>query len=100
MSGQRLRVRRTPELLAWNTLLNCAKDQGINLDGHRFFGFINPNPSPGSPNYGYEQWVSVSPEEKSAEGIEIKEFPDGLSLQRVAAGSSCSAVRRSAATEA
>jgi hypothetical protein len=43
MSGRRLRVRRTPELLAWNTLLNWAKDQGINLDEQRFFGFINPN---------------------------------------------------------
>ena len=67
-----------PELQAWNTLLTWAKDQGINLEEQRFFGFNNPNPSPGSPNYGYEQWISVGPEAKSTEGIEIKEFPGGL----------------------
>lgn len=26
---------------------------------HRFFGFNNPDPSPGSPNYGYDVWVTV-----------------------------------------
>ena len=67
-----------PELQAWNTLLTWAKDCGINLKERRFFGFNNPNPTPGSPNYGYEQWITVGPEEKSAEGIEIKEFPGGL----------------------
>jgi DNA gyrase inhibitor GyrI len=67
-----------PELQAWNTLLTWAKDQGINLEEQRFFGFNNPNPTPGSPNYGYEQWITFGPELKSAEGIEIKEFPGGL----------------------
>lgn len=67
-----------PELQAWNTLLTWAKDQGINLEEQRFFGFNNPNPTPSSPNYGYEQWITFGPEVKSAEGIEIKEFPGGL----------------------
>lgn len=67
-----------PELQAWNTLLTWAKDRGINLKERRFFGFNNPNPTPGSPNYGYEQWITVGPEAKSDEGIEIKEFPGGL----------------------
>ncbi len=67
-----------PELQAWNTLLTWVKDQGINLEEQRFFGFNNPNPTPSSPNYGYEQWITFGPEVKSAEGIEIKEFPGGL----------------------
>lgn len=67
-----------PELQAWNTLLTWAKDQGINLEEQRFFGFNNPNPTPGSPNYGYEQWITFGSELKSAEGIEIKGFPGGL----------------------
>ena len=67
-----------PEEQAWTNLLAWANSQGINLEEQRFFGFNNPNPSPGSPNYGYEQWITVGPEEKSAEGIEIKKFPGGL----------------------
>jgi hypothetical protein len=68
-----------PEEQARTKLLAWAKDQGINQQEQRFFGFNNPNPTHGSPNCGYEQWVSVGPKEKSAEGIEIKGFPDGLS---------------------
>ena len=26
---------------------------------HRIFGFNNPDPSPGSPNYGYELWIVI-----------------------------------------
>lgn len=68
-----------PEYLAWEKLLNWAESQGIeDLSQHRFFGFNNPSPSPGSPNYGYEQWMTVGAEVQSEEGIEIKDFPGGL----------------------
>ena len=67
-----------PEMQAWDTLLSWARSKGMNLKNHRFFGFNNPNPSPGSPNYGYEQWMTINPEEESADGIEIKEFSGGL----------------------
>ena len=68
-----------PEYIAWDKLLNWAKRQGIeNLESHRFFGFNDPNPSPGSPNYGYEQWITVSPEAEGGDDIEIKDFPGGL----------------------
>ena len=67
-----------PEYIAWETLLSWAKSQGIDLQGRRFFGFNNPNPSPGSPNYGYEQWMTARPEEETAERIEIKDFSGGL----------------------
>jgi DNA gyrase inhibitor GyrI len=68
-----------PELEAWEKILAWAKSQGItDYKGYRFFGFNNPNPSPGSPNYGYEQWMTVSQETQPGEGIEIKDFPGGL----------------------
>jgi len=67
-----------PEMQAWDTLLDWARSKGMILRDHRFFGFNNPNPSPGSPNYGYEQWMTINPEEESADGIEIKEFSGGL----------------------
>jgi DNA gyrase inhibitor GyrI len=67
-----------PEMQAWEILLTWAKSKGFNLQDQRFFGFNNPNPSPGSPNYGYEQWMTVDSEAESVEGIEIKEFSGGL----------------------
>jgi DNA gyrase inhibitor GyrI len=68
-----------PELEAWAKLLDWAKRQGIkDFKGHRFFGFNNPNPSPGSPNYGYEQSMTIGPEATPGEGIEFKDFPGGL----------------------
>ena len=68
-----------PEEQAWSKLLAWAKSQGIDdLKAHRFFGFNNPNPSPGSPNYGYEQWMTIGPDAVPEEGIEFKDFPGGL----------------------
>lgn len=68
-----------PEYIAWEKILNWAKRQGIeDFSTHRFFGFNNPNPSHGSPNYGYEQWITVGPEAEGDDEIEIKEFPGGL----------------------
>lgn len=70
----------SPEPIAWDKLLNWAKDNGIPTEQGetRFFGFNNPNPSVGSPNYGYEQWMTV-PEDVSGSGeIQVKEFPGGL----------------------
>jgi hypothetical protein len=51
----------SPEMEAWGKLLAWAESQGLlaEIHKHRFFGFNNPNPSPGSPNYGYEQWMTV-----------------------------------------
>jgi DNA gyrase inhibitor GyrI len=69
-----------PELQAWDKLAEFAGNRGYlnDLSHHRIFGFNNPDPTPGSPNYGYELWITVDPE-VSAEGeVEIKEFPGGL----------------------
>jgi AraC family transcriptional regulator len=45
---------------------------------HRVFGFNNPEPSPGSPNYGYEVWITVGSEAKAEGDMEIKDFRGGL----------------------
>lgn len=69
-----------PEDIAWGKLEAWAKPKGL-LDfteAHRIFGFNNPNPAPGSPNYGYEFWMTVTPEETAGEDVEIIAFPGGL----------------------
>lgn len=45
--------------------------------GRRFFGFNNPGPTVGSPNYGYEQWATAEPDEQGAGEVVIKEFGGG-----------------------
>lgn len=69
-----------PETQAWQQLSAWAAPQGFLADPekHRIFGFNNPNPTPGSPNYGYEFWIEVGPAVASAPGVAIKEFPGGL----------------------
>ena len=54
----------TPEREAWTKLIDWATPRGLLDDpqAHRIFGFNNPNPSAGSPNYGYEFWIEVEPD--------------------------------------
>lgn len=68
----------SPEVEAWRKLLSWAETKGLPDPAARFFGFNNPDPSPGSPNYGYEQWMSVPAGVAAGEAIGIKEFPGGL----------------------
>jgi effector-binding domain-containing protein len=65
----------SPEEEAWSKILAFAEAQGIAPQDARFFGFNNPNPSPGSPNYGYEQWMTVGPDVGAEGEITIKEIP-------------------------
>ena len=69
-----------PETLAWDKLIAWAKARGLWMDGtpRRYFGFNNPNPMPGSPNYGYETWMTVGPEIETDGEIAVKEFGGGL----------------------
>jgi DNA gyrase inhibitor GyrI len=68
-----------PEDQAWQKLLTWAKSKGLDdLKAHRFLGFNNPNPSAGSPNYGYEQWMTVKPDVTAEGEVTIKDFPGGL----------------------
>jgi AraC family transcriptional regulator len=70
----------SPETEAGNKLLAWAKPKGLLDDPaqHRVFGFNNPDPSPGSPNYGYELWIAVGSEVSPEDGVKIKEFAGGL----------------------
>ena len=70
----------SPEEEAWNTLMTWVEAQGLQgeLESHRFFGFNNPDPSPGSPNYGYDQWMTVGPDAEPDGEVESIEFSGGL----------------------
>jgi AraC family transcriptional regulator len=67
----------SPERAAWEKLVEWARTKGLFKQGARVFGFDNPEPSPGSPNYGYEVWLEVSPEVEGNGEIQIKEFSGG-----------------------
>ncbi len=69
-----------PEMQAWEKLVSWAKPKGYmdELPRHRIFGFNNPDPSPISPNYGYEFWMAVGPEEQPEGEVSIKSFEGGL----------------------
>lgn len=67
-----------PEPEAWRMIEEFARDHGLEWPGdRRFFGFNNPDPSPGSPNYGYEQWMTVADDVTAAAPYEIKHVPEG-----------------------
>jgi DNA gyrase inhibitor GyrI len=68
----------SPEEEAWEKIMAYAEREGLLEKPHRFFGFNNPSPSPGSPNYGYEQWITVGPEAQLVGDIRIEIFPGGL----------------------
>jgi DNA gyrase inhibitor GyrI len=70
-----------PEHAAWAKLEAWAGPAGRGYFAdpaqHRIFGFNNPNPSPGSPNYGYEFWIMVGPDEQGGD-VTLADFPGGL----------------------
>ena len=68
-----------PENEAWKLILDYVEGRGLDprAGRHRFFGFNNPNPSAGSPNYGYEQWITVGPGVGADPPLETKEFRGG-----------------------
>jgi DNA gyrase inhibitor GyrI len=65
----------SPEEQATEKMLAFMESKGLKFDDVRWFGFNNPNPSPGSPNYGYEVWVTVGPDIEGQGEITIKEIP-------------------------
>jgi DNA gyrase inhibitor GyrI len=69
-----------PEEAAWQKLNGWAEPRGLldDPEKHRIFGFNNPNPSAGSPNYGYELWIEVEPEVEPEGDVRIADVPGGL----------------------
>ena len=59
--------------------MNWAKPKGYldEPEKHRIFGFNNPNPSVGSPNYGYEFWIQIGQDADVEADVNIKEFDGG-----------------------
>lgn len=70
----------SPELIAIEKILAWAESNGLQgeMENHRFFGFNNPNPSPASPNYGYDFWMTVDPSVITEGEINLLELPGGL----------------------
>ena len=70
----------SPEAEAWQKLEAWAKPRGLynDLENHPIFGFNNPNPSAGSPNYGYELWIVVDAETEPEGETRIADFAGGL----------------------
>jgi AraC family transcriptional regulator len=70
----------TPEIDARQKLVAWAKNHGYWQlpPAVRIFGFDNPTSSEGSPNRGYEFWITVGPDVQSDDQVKIKEFPGGL----------------------
>jgi DNA gyrase inhibitor GyrI len=70
---------KEPELQAWGLIESFARTHEIDLwsGAHRFFGFNNPNPSPGSPDYGYEQWMTLEEGIEPEAPLEVKAIPGG-----------------------
>jgi AraC family transcriptional regulator len=66
-----------PENQAANRIVKFARTIGLEPGdpGYRTFGFNNPNPTPASPNYGYEIWLVVGPHVEAEPPVEIKEIP-------------------------
>lgn len=69
-----------PEGTAWEKIEAFSKNNGLNLadDSVTTFGFNNPNPSKGSPNYGYEIWLPVAEDVDPEGDLRIIDFTGGL----------------------
>jgi AraC family transcriptional regulator len=69
-----------PEMMAHQKLAAWAGPRGLLQpnSGRLVFGFNNPSPSSGSPNYGYEFWMTLDADEDPGEGIDVKQFDGGL----------------------
>ncbi len=69
-----------PESAAWTKLWAWASSHNLveNYKSRRYFGYNNPNPTPGSPNYGYDQWMTVEPGVTSEGEVKVFDFPGGL----------------------
>ena len=70
----------TPEDEAFTKMAAWAGARGLLEDAEKVktYGFNNPSPSPGSPNYGYDVWLVVGPDVEGDDEAELIEFEGGL----------------------
>jgi len=71
---------QSPENQAWEKILAFAEAKGLVSEGKPLdtFGFNNPNPSKGTPNYGYEIWLPVTDDIEPEGEVRILQFKGGL----------------------
>jgi DNA gyrase inhibitor GyrI len=71
---------KSPEMVAWEKLKAWASPKSLidNSESYRTFGFNNPNPSSGSPNYGYELWLPIGNDVVPEGDIRVQDFSGGL----------------------
>jgi len=69
-----------PEVEAFQRLRQWAAPKGLfaEPERHPVFGFNNPSPSPGKPEYGYELWLRVDAPDPSETAVVFKLFEGGL----------------------
>jgi DNA gyrase inhibitor GyrI len=80
--GTRPEDRAFKKVEAWMRKTGAIDDPG----GYRIFGFNNPNPSEGTPEYGYEVWMTIGPEQETEvrdevnarDDLALKDFEGGL----------------------
>jgi len=70
----------SPEGIAFEKIEAFAIANQLLEEGRlpRTFGFNHPDPSPGSPNYGYEVWLPIVEEVQVQGDISIKNISGGL----------------------
>ena len=67
-----------PEGMAFDKIKAWAEAHNLIGGGYRLFGYNNPDPSPGSPNYGYDVWITVDESVQADGEARIIDFPGGL----------------------
>ena len=69
----------SPELEAMDKAVKWAKSNGLwqGSPALRIFGFNNPDPTPGSSNYGYELWLTIGPDVQPGNDVKVKDFSGG-----------------------
>jgi len=67
-----------PEGIAFDKMKAWATAHNLLGKSYRLFGYNNPDPSPGSPNYGYDVWITVDKSVQADSEARIIEFPGGL----------------------
>jgi DNA gyrase inhibitor GyrI len=68
----------SPEGQAIDKMKAWAKAHNLPGKSYRLFGYNNPDPAPGSPNYGYDVWMTVDESIIGDGEARIIEFPGGL----------------------
>ncbi len=68
----------SPEAVAGARMMAFLASKGLRFEDVRWYGFNNPNPSPGTPNYGYEVWATVGPEIEGEDDITVLDIPARL----------------------